>query len=131
MFKSFLSLKVVILLALLYLASIGVALYISSPTMTIFKRDKFDKAIWFADTQAGLQENKNDCMRGKMAQDLIDRILTPQLTKKDVINLLGDAQMVGKNSVEYPVGWCGYNSQTSVYIEFNRDNIQKAYLLKR
>lgn len=131
MFKKFFSFKVIVILVLLYLASIGVALYISSPTMTIFKREKFDKNKWFEDAQAGKADNNNDCMRGKMAQDLIDRILTPALTKKDVLSLLGDAQMVSKNSIEYHLGWCGYNSQTSVYIEFNGDNIQKAYLLKK
>ena len=44
---------------------------------------------------------------------------------------LSDADILSKTSIEYPIGWCGYNYTNSVYIEFDGDHLQKAYLLKR
>lgn len=102
-----------------------------SPTNTIFKKQAFNKKLWLQDTQAGQLNNPLDCQRGKMVQDLINQQLTPSLTKQDVADLLGDAQPLGKDSIEYPIGWCGYNADNSLYIEFDGEHLRKAYLLKR
>ena len=130
-FKRFFTLKVVVFLVVLYIASIGYALFISSPTTTIFKREAFNSNQWFEDIHAGKEDNINDCMRGKMAQNLINQYLTPNLSKKDITQLLGDADRLSQHSVEYQLGWCGYNSQTSLYIEFENDQLKKAYILKK
>ena len=74
-----------------------------------------------------------------MTQDLIDRVLTTKLSKTDVLNLLGEPTITSKNSLQYAIGWCGFNSDNSIYIEFNSEAnakpdgeyLQKAYLLKR
>ena len=128
--KDFFSSKVIVALLLIYATCVATAVFLSSPTNPIFRLEKFNKTKWLQDTAAGRQDNKQDCMRGKMAQDLIDHHLTQSLTKSDVLNLLGDADILSKTSIEYPIGWCGYNYTNSVYIEFDGDHLQKVYLLK-
>ena len=120
--KDFFSAKVVVALLLIYATCVGAAVFLSSPTNPIFRLEKFNKTKWLQDVTAGRLDDKQDCMRGKMAQDL---------TKTDVLSLLGDADILSKTSIEYPIGWCGYNYTNSVYIEFDGDHLQKAYLLKR
>ena len=129
--KDFFSAKVIVALLLIYATCVGAAVFLSSPTNPIFRLEKFNKTKWLQDVTAGRLDNKQDCTRGKMAQDLIDHHLTQDLTKTDVLSLLGDADILSKTSIEYPIGWCGYNYTNSVYIEFDGDHLQKAYLLKR
>ena len=129
--KSFFSAKVLVALLLIYAACVAAAVFLSSPTNPIFRLEKFNKTKWLQDAAAGRQDNKQDCTRGKMTQDLIDHHLTQGLTKSDVLSLLGDGNMISKSSLEYQIGWCGYNYNSSVYIEFDGDHLQKAYLLKR
>ena len=129
--KDFFSAKVIVALLLIYATCVGAAVFLSSPTNPIFRLEKFNKTNWLKDVTSGRLDNKQDCMRGKMAQDLIDHHLTKDLTKSDVLSLLGDADILSKTSIEYPIGWCGYNYTNSVYIEFDGDHLQKAYLLKR
>ena len=97
--------------------------------------NKFDQNKWLEDTNAGKENNNLECQRGKMTQDLIYRILTTKLSKKDVLSLLGEPTVTSKNSFQYAIGWCGFNSDNSLYIEFDRfvdgEYLQKAYLLKR
>ena len=129
--KDFFSAKVIVALLLIYATCVGAAVFLSSPTNPIFRLEKFNKTKWLQHVTAGGLDNKQDCTRGKMAQDLIDHHLTQDLTKNDVLSLLGDADILNKTSIEYPIGWCGYNYTNSVYIEFDGDHLQKAYLLKR
>ena len=141
--QGYVSFKMILALALIFIVALIAAFFLSSPSNPIFRLNKFDQNKWLEDTDAGKETNKLDCQRGKMTQDLIDRVLTPKLSKKDVLSLLGVAEVVGKNSIQYPIGWCGFNSDNSLYIEFNIDSthdsnakpddefLQKAYLLKR
>ena len=133
--QGYISFKLIFALVIVFILALIFAFILSSPSNPIFRINKFDQNKWLADADAGKESNKLDCQRGKMTQDLIDRVLTQKLSKKDVLNLLGDAKLVGKSSIEYPIGWCGFNYDSSLYIEFNTEfdgeYLQKAYLLKR
>lgn len=133
--KGYVSLKMILVLAFVFVLMLIAAFVLSSPSNPIFRVNKFDQNKWLEDADAGKERNKLDCQRGKMTQDLIDHVLTQKLSKKDVLSLLGEARLVGKTSIEYPIGWCGFNYDSSLYIEFNTKNdeeyLQKAYLLKR
>ena len=137
--QGYVSFKVILAIAIVFVIALIAAFFLSSPSNPIFRLNKFDQNKWLEDIDAGKETNKLDCQRGKMTQDLIDRFLTTKLSKADVLSLLGGAKLVGKNSIEYPIGWCGFNSDNSLYIEFvtefNRKSsdeyLQKAYLLKR
>ena len=133
--QGYVSFKMLLVLVLAFIVALIAAFLLSSPANPIFRINKFDKNKWLEDSNAGKEDNNLDCQRGKMTQDLIDRVLTPKLTKRDVLSLLGEAKLVGKNSIEYPIGWCGFNYDSSLYIEFNtefnNEYLRKAYLLKR
>ena len=137
--QGYVSFKLIIVLAFVFIVALIAAFFLSSPSNPMFRLNKFDQNKWLEDVDAGKETNKLDCQRGKMTQDLIDRVLTTKLSKKDVLSLLGEASIISKNSLQYPIGWCGFNSDNSLYIEFNTilntqsdgEFLQKAYLLKR
>ena len=137
--QGYVSFKMILALAFVFIVALIAAFFLSSPSNPIFRLNKFDQNKWLEDTDAGKETNKLDCQRGKMTQDLIDRVLTTKLSKTDVLNLLGEPTITSKNSLQYAIGWCGFNSDNSIYIEFNSEAnakpdgeyLQKAYLLKR
>ena len=137
--QGYVSFKMILALAFVFIVALIAAFFLSSPSNPIFRLNKFDQNKWLEDTDAGKETNKLDCQRGKMTQDLIDRVLTTNLSKKDVLNLLGEPTVTSKKSLQYAIGWCGFNSDNSIYIEFNSEAnakpdgeyLQKAYLLKR
>ena len=116
------------LAALIYLTFIALVFYFFTPDHDIFKKDKFNKELWHQDVKANLLDNKNDCQRGKMTQDIIDNVLNRKLSRQDVINLLGEP--VGSNSMrfQYAIGWCSYIDSNTLDIDFENDRLHKAYI---
>ena len=137
--QGYVSFKMLLALLLAFVVALIAAFILSSPLNPIFSLNKFDQNKWLEDVNAGKENNNLECQRGKMTQDLIDRVLTTKLSKTDVLNLLGEPTITSKNSLQYTIGWCGFNSDNSIYIEFNSEAnakpdgeyLQKAYLLKR
>ena len=121
--------KIVACLILIYLVFLAVILYIFSPNHDIFKKDKFDKTLWSQDIEAGNVNNKLDCQRGRMAQDVIDNVLSKKLFKDDVINILGEPNTSSAMEFDYELGWCTYIDPNSLRIEFDGNNFIKAYIL--
>lgn len=122
-------LKIAACLILIYLIVIAVIVYILSPDHDIFKKDKFDKALWSQDIEAGNVNNKLDCQRGRMAQDVIDNVLSKKLSRDDVIHILGEPNTSKAMEFDYKLGWCTYMDPNSLRIEFDENNFLKAYIL--
>ena len=108
-------LKILAVLVLLYLVFVAVIAYIFSPNHDIFKQNKFDKTLWIQDTAAGRLDNKLDCQRGRMTQDVIDNVLNNSLSKEDVVKFLGEPNSAGSTSFDYEIGWCTYRSEFFTY----------------
>lgn len=121
--------KVIVGLILIYIIFLAVVAYLFSPNHDIFKKDKFDKTLWSQDTAAGKLDNKIDCQRGRMTQDVIDNVLNKNLSKEDVIKWLGEPNGAGSTSFDYQIGWCTYIDSNSLRIDFNENRLLKAYIL--
>ena len=106
-----------------------VIFYAFSPNHDIFRKDKFDKTLWSQDIKAGEINNKLDCQRGRMAQDVIDNVLSKKISKDDVVGILGEPNTFSAMEFDYKLGWCTYIDPNSLHIEFDGNNLLKAYIL--
>jgi hypothetical protein len=122
-------LKIIVGLILIYAIFLAVVVYIFSPNHNIFKKDRFDKSLWIQDIAAGKLDNKLDCQRGRMTQDVIDNVLIKNLSKEDVVKLLGEPNSSGSMSFDYEIGWCTYIDPNSLRIDFDENRLVKAYIL--
>ena len=113
----------------LYAIFLAVIAYLFLPNHDIFKKDKFDKSSWIQDVAAGKLDNKLDCQRGRMTQDVIDNVLIKELSKEDVVKLLGEPNSSGSMSFDYKIGWCTYIDPNSLRIDFDENRLVKAYIL--
>ena len=121
--------KISACLALIYIIFLAVIYFTLSPDHDIFKKDKFDKALWSQDIEAGNINNKLDCQRGRMAQDVIDNVLSKKLSKNDIISILGEPNTSNAMRFDYQLGWCSYIDSNSLRIEFDGNSFHKAYIL--
>lgn len=121
--------KVIAALVLIYLVFIAIIAFLFSPNHDIFKKDKFDKTLWLQDVAAGKLDNELDCQRGKMTQDVIDNVLNKDLTKEDVVRLLGEPNSLDPTSFDYEIGWCTYIDSNSLRIDFDENRLLKAYIM--
>ena len=121
--------KISACLALIYIIFLAVIYFILSPDHDIFKKDKFDNALWSQDIEAGNINNKLDCQRGRMAQDVIDNVLSKKLSKNDIISILGEPNTSNAMRFDYKLGWCSYIDSNSLRIEFDGNSFHKAYIL--
>ena len=122
-------LKIIVGMMLIYAIFLAVVAYLFSPDHDIFKKDKFDKTLWSQDTAAGKLDNEQDCQRGRMTQDVIDNVLNKNLSKEDVVKLLGEPNSSGSTSFDYEIGWCTYIDPNSLRIDFDENRLLKAYIL--
>ena len=120
--------KIIAVLVLIYLLFVAVITYLFSPNHDIFKKDKFNKFMWTQDVAAGKLDNKLDCQRGRMTQDVIDNVLNKNLSKEDVVKLLGEPNSSGSTSFDYEIGWCTYIDPNSLRIDFDENGLLKAYI---
>ena len=121
--------KISACLALIYIIFLAVIYFTLSPDHDIFKKDKFDKALWSQDIEAGNINNKLDCQRGRMAQGVIDNVLSKKLSKNDIISILGEPNTSNTMRFDYQLGWCSYIDPNSLRIEFDGNSFHKAYIL--
>ena len=121
--------KIISVIVLIYLIFVALIGYLISPNHNIFKKDKFDKTLWSQDIAAGKLDNKLDCQRGRMTQDVIDNVLSKNLSKEDVVKLLGEPNSSGSTSFDYEIGWCTYIDSNSLRIDFDENRLVKAYKL--
>ena len=121
--------KIISVIVLIYLIFVALIGYLFSPNHNIFKKDKFDKTLWSQDIAAGKLDNKLDCQRGRMTQDVIDNVLSKNLSKEDVVKLLGEPNSSGSTSFDYEIGWCTYIDPNSLRIDFDENRLVKAYKL--
>ncbi len=121
--------KVSACLALIYVIFLAVIFFALSPNHDIFKKEKFDKALWLQAIEAGNVNNKLDCQRGRMAQDVIDNVLSKKLSKNDIISILGEPNTSNNMQFDYELGWCSYIDSNSLHIEFDENSFLKAYIL--
>ena len=121
--------KIIAVIVLIYLIFVALIGYLISPNHNIFKKDKFDKTLWSLDIAAGKLDNKLDCQRGRMTQDVIDNVLSKNLSKEDVVKLLGEPNSSGSTNFDYEIGWCTYIDSNSLRIDFDENRLVKAYKL--
>ena len=121
--------KISACLALIYIIFLAAIYFTLSPDHDIFKKDKFDEALWLQDIEAGNINNILDCQRGRMAQDVIDNVLSKKLSKNDIIRILGEPNTSNYMQFDYDLGWCSYIDPNSLRIEFDENNFLKAYIL--
>lgn len=102
--------------------------YISSG---VFTTDTFDKKVWSANTS---NEEDTACYRGGMAKDIIDSRLTNNMSKENVIALLGNPdKSLSKQEFEYVLGMCsGFGfDYDNLHIYFNeQDNFSHAKIIQ-
>ena len=115
--------------AVIWIFIVIVAYLVLSPDHDIFKKDKFDKSLWIQDVGAGKLDNKLDCQRGRMTQDVINNVLSKNLSKEDVVKFLGEPNSSGSTSFDYEIGWCTYIDPNSLRIDFDENRLVKAYIL--
>jgi cbb3-type cytochrome oxidase subunit 3 len=125
----FVFIKTIAVLVLIYLVFVAVIAYLFSPDHDIFKKVKFNRSMWEQDVSAGMLDNKLDCQRGKMTQDIIDNVLVKNLSKEDVVKLLGEPDSLVFTSFNYEIGWCGYIDSNSLRIDFDDNGLLKAYIV--
>jgi hypothetical protein len=121
--------KIIVGLILIYMIFLAVITYVFLPNHNVFKKDKFNKVLWLQDIEAGKLNNKLDCQRGRMTQDIIDNVLNNNLSKDDVIKLLGQPNTSSSIDFDYQIGWCSYIDSNSLRIEFDNNHFNKAYIV--
>lgn len=91
-----------VLLSLLGMCAAAVgalALYLSSS----FGSSQFDAAAWAA---APSSQAESTCYRGGMANNILERVLKPDMTRQEVVSLLGTPDSSTPVELSYVLGMC-------------------------
>lgn len=90
-----------------------------------FSAENFDRTRW----HAGLKASQNgECVRGRMANDIISTVATPGRLRQDVETTLGPPQRTQGNLAHYELGMCsgiGIDFD-SLYVEYSGDKVVRA-----
>ncbi|MFY9143757.1 hypothetical protein [Sulfuricurvum sp.] len=82
--------------------------------------ERFDPDIWFVNVTNDLDST---CYRGALANDLSNRLITQDMTKQEVINLLGEPERIGqkdmKYEMDYSLGFCSMADYNSLIIHLD------------
>ncbi len=82
--------------------------------------ERFDPKIWF---QKVSNEVDCTCYRGALANDLSNRLITQDMTKQEVINLLGEPDRISLNDMkyemDYSLGFCSMADYNSLIIHLD------------
>lgn len=82
--------------------------------------ERFDPKIWFIKVS---NEIDSTCYRGAVANDLVNRLITKNMTKQEVINLLGEpgriTQQNMKYEMDYGLGNCSLADWNSLIISLD------------
>jgi hypothetical protein len=82
--------------------------------------ERFDPDIWFLKVT---NEMDSTCYRGALANDLTNRLITQDMTKQEVINLLGEPDRISQNDMkyemDYSLGFCSMADYNSLIIHLD------------
>ena len=82
--------------------------------------ERFDPDIWFVKVS---NEMDSTCYRGALANDLSNRLITHDMTKQEVINLLGEPDRISQNDMkyemDYSLGFCSMADYNSLIIHLD------------
>ncbi|NHZ61421.1 hypothetical protein [Massilia genomosp. 1] len=68
-----------------------------------FNGDKFDPTIWKSPMT---DDDLSNCMRGGMADDIVNKVIRVGMPRERVLELLGKAPDGHGNKEQYPLGYC-------------------------
>lgn len=91
-----------VILALLMILLIGIFKVLGA-ILSPFNGDKFDPARWKAPMTSYELEN---CLRGGMADDIVNHVISVDMRRERVVELLGKAPEGHGNKEQYPLGYC-------------------------
>lgn len=93
---------------------IGIAMFIS---ILRGPRDSFDQPTWL---QAPLMDGDAKCLRGRMSRHLREHVLRTEMTREEVIVLLGAPAEQNPHELIYPLGQCGHpNGPAAMQVHFD------------
>lgn len=82
--------------------------------------ERFDPNIWFVKVS---NEVDTTCYRGALANDLSNRLITKNMTKQEIINLLGEPDRISQNDMkyemDYSLGFCSMADYNSLIIHLD------------
>ncbi|NHZ35906.1 hypothetical protein [Massilia rubra] len=94
--------KKIILLVLWIVLLIGIFKVLGA-ILSPFNGDKFDPTIWKAPMT---DYDLSNCMRGGMADDIVNKVIRVGMQRERVLELLGKAPDGHDNKDQYPLGYC-------------------------
>jgi len=82
--------------------------------------ERFDPKIWFVKVS---NEVDTTCYRGALANDLSNRLITQNMTKQEIINLLGEPDRITQKEMKfemsYALGNCSLADWNSLIIKLD------------
>ena len=122
-----------LLIALTSIAAVAVGLLVGTKPFLLwwlhtrpFSAEEFDQARWVA----GLKASQNgECVRGRMADDIIAEVAVPGRAKREIDALLGPPQRMQGDVADYELGMCsGFGIDfDSLYVEYSNGKAVRAY----
>jgi len=91
-----------------------------------FSAERFDPAKW----KAGLAASQDgECVRGRMANDIISTIVVAGTPRQRVENILGPPQRAENGWTDYELGMCSglRIDYDSLHVDYAEDKVVRAY----